>query len=133
MVSNMKIHHIGYLTKNLSKTQQQMQELGFKVEQESSYDAGRAVNIAFLVSGNYRIELIEPASKESPLYPLLKRYKNTPYHICYEVPNLSDALAEYEQKGYSVIQQPQEAPCIWQHKVAFLMHINVGMIELLEM
>ena len=128
----MKIHHIGYLTKNLSKTQQQMQELGFAVEQESSYDAGRAVNIAFLVSGNYRIELIEPASKESPLYPLLKRYKNTPYHICYEVPNLSDALAEYEQKGYSVIQQPQEAPCIGQHKVAFLMHINVGMIELLE-
>ena len=129
----MKIHHIGYLTKNLSKTQQQMQELGFKVEQESSYDAGRAVNIAFLVSGNYRIELIEPASKESPLYPLLKRYKNTPYHICYEVSNLSDMVAEYEQKGYSVIQQPQEAPCIGQHKVAFLMHINVGMIELLEM
>ena len=129
----MKIHHIGYLTKNLSKTQQQMQELGFAVEQESSYDAGRAVNIAFLVSGNYRIELIEPASKESPLYPLLKRYKNTPYHICYEVSNLSDAVAEYEQKGYSVIQQPQEAPCIGQHKVAFLMHINVGMIELLEM
>ena len=128
----MKIHHIGYLTKNLSKTQQQMQELGFAVEQESSYDAGRAVNIAFLVSGNYRIELIEPASKESPLYPLLKRYKNTPYHICYEVSNLSDAVAEYEQKGYSVIQQPQEAPCIGQHKVAFLMHINVGMIELLE-
>ena len=129
----MKIHHIGYLTKNLSKTQQQMQELGFAVEQESSYDAGRAVNIAFLVSGNYRIELIEPASKESPLYPLLKRYKNTPYHICYEVSNLSDAVAEFEQKGYSVIQQPQEAPCIGQHKVAFLMHINVGMIELLEM
>ena len=129
----MKIHHIGYLTKNLSKTQQQMQELGFAVEQESSYDAGRAVNIAFLVSGNYRSELIEPASKESPLYPLLKRYKNTPYHICYEVSNLSDAVAEYEQKGYSVIQQPQEAPCIGQHKVAFLMHINVGMIELLEM
>ena len=128
----MKIHHIGYLTKNLSKTQQQMQELGFAVEQESSYDAGRAVNIAFLVSGNYRIELIEPASKESPLYPLLKRYKNTPYHICYEVSNLSDAVAEYEQKGYSVIQQPREAPCIGQHKVAFLMHINVGMIELLE-
>ena len=133
MVSNMKIHHIGYLTKNLSKTQQQMNELGFEVEQEASYDAGRGVNIAFLVSGDYRIELIEPASKESPLYPLLKRYKNTPYHICYEVSNLSGTIAEFEQKGYSVIQQPQEAPCIGQHKVAFLMHINVGMIELLEM
>jgi len=128
----MQIHHVGYLTKNLKKTQAQMEQLGYTVERAAAYDAGRDVNIAFLVSGGYRIELVEPAGKESPLYPLLKRYKNTPYHICYQVADLDAALEELEGKGYSVIQPPREAPCIDGRKVAFLMQINMGMIELLE-
>ena len=128
----MKIHHIGYLTKNMSKTKQYMQELGFEIERTPAYDAGRMVNIAFLINGEYRVELIEPVSNKSPLYPLLKRYKNTPYHICYETSDLIRSISEFEQQGYSVVQPPQEAPCIDQHRVAFLIHINVGMIELLE-
>ena len=84
----MKIHHVGYLAKSIDKTEKKFFELGYEVEQPTKYDEIRDIKIEFLRNGDYRVELIEPASKNSPLYPLLKNYKNSPYHICYVTDDL---------------------------------------------
>ena len=128
----MNIHHVGYLTKDLNKTQDEFLALGFVVEQEKAYDEHRKINISFIVNGNYRVELIEPVDDSSPMYPLLKRYKNTPYHICYEVADLEASIAELSTKGYTVMQEPLEAPCIENKRVSFLINSNLGIIELVE-
>ena len=128
----MNIHHVGYLTKDLNKAQDLFLALGFVIEQEKAYDEFRKINIAFLINGGYRVELIEPASEESPMYPLLKRYKNTPYHICYEVEDLDAAINELTGKGYTVMQNPMQAPCISGRRVSFLINSNLGIIELVE-
>ena len=128
----MKIHHVGYLTKELNKAQDEFLALGFVVEQEKAYDEHRKINISFIVNGNYRVELIEPVDDSSPMYPLLKRYKNTPYHICYEVDDLEASIAELSTKGYTVMQEPLEAPCIENKRVSFLINSNLGIIELVE-
>jgi methylmalonyl-CoA/ethylmalonyl-CoA epimerase len=128
----MNIHHVGYLTKDLNKAQDEFLALGFVVEQEKAYDEHRKINISFIVNGNYRVELIEPVDDSSPMYPLLKRYKNTPYHICYEVDNLEASIAELSTKGYTVMQEPLEAPCIENKRVSFLINSNLGIIELVE-
>lgn len=129
----MKVHHIGYLVKNISKTEKKFLELGYKVESPTKFDEIRNIDIEFLVNGDYRVELIEPKGEESPMYPLLKRYKNTPYHLCYEVENIDEAIAELQDKHYTVIQEPNIAPCIEGKKVAFLNNISMGIIELVEM
>ena len=129
----MRVHHIGYLVKNISKTEKKFLELGYEIESPTKFDEIRNIDIEFLVNGDYRVELIEPKGEESPMYPLLKRYKNTPYHLCYEVENIDEAIADLQDKYYTVIQEPNIAPCIEGKKVAFLNNISMGIIELVEM
>ena len=129
----MRIHHVGYLTKNMESSKTEFQKLGFVLEQDVKYDPHRKIDIAFLQNGEYRIELIEPKGIESPLYPLLKRYKNTPYHFCYTTTEMDSEIARLEQNDYRVIQEPLEAPCLGDAAVVFLMHPDVGIIELVEM
>lgn len=128
----MRLHHVGYLTKRLRETQEEFLALGFLVEQEEENDPLRKIHISFLRNGSCRVELVEPDGADSPLFPLLKKYKNTPYHFCYETENMGEMLRSLEGRGYRVIQEPLAAPCIRGGCVAFLIHPSVGMIELLE-
>lgn len=128
----MKIHHVGYLAKNIGKSRKKFLELGYEVERPEKYDEIRKINIEFLVNGDYRVELIQPMSEDSPMYPLLKRYKNSPYHFCYEVEDLAKAVENLSQNGYTVIQEPEVAPCIDDRRVVFLNNISMGIIELVE-
>ncbi|MCQ2552712.1 MAG: VOC family protein [Clostridia bacterium] len=128
----MKIHHIAYLVKNLNKSEEEFKGLGFEIIKPAKFDKYRNVNISFIKNGEYVVELVEPASEESKLYSLLKRFKNSPYHICYLVDDLEKAIKEKEAEGFSLFEAPQIAPCIDGGTVAFLMGANSGMIELLE-
>lgn len=128
----MKIHHVGFLTSRLSRSLDEFIRLGYRVEREAAYDNIRDVHIAFVVNGDYRVELIEPASDSSPLKPLLAKYKNTPYHICYEVTDLDAETARLSSEGYTVFRQAEAAPCLEGRRVVFLLHRAMGMIELLE-
>lgn len=128
----MKIHHVGYLAKNIDKTRKKFLELGYEIERPVKYDEIRQINIEFLINGDYRVELIQPMSEESPMFPLLKKFKNSPYHFCYEVENLDASVKELSDKGYTVIQEPEIAPCIDDRKVVFLNNISMGIIELVQ-
>ena len=66
------------------------------------------------------------------MFPLLKRFKNSPYHFCYEVEDLDASVKELSDKGYTVIQEPEIAPCIDDRKVVFLNNISMGIIELVQ-
>ena len=129
----MKIHHVGYLTKNMRKSQERFYVLGYTEEKTVEYDSIRDINISFLKNGEYLIELIEPASKASPMYELLKRYANTPYHFCYEVNDISQKIKELEDTGYHVLHAPEIAPCIDDNLVSFLYHPEIGIIELVQL
>ena len=130
----MKIHHIGYLVKNIKKSEKQFLSLGYKVEKAASFDEYRKVNIEFLTKDGYRVELVEPIRDESPVYALLKKFRNAPYHICYETNDLNKELENLTENHYVIMQEPKLAPCIGNgdKKVAFLMSSNIGIIELLE-
>jgi methylmalonyl-CoA/ethylmalonyl-CoA epimerase len=128
----MQVHHIGYLVKRLSRSEEAFLRLGYEVEREVCYDHVRDVNISFMKNGEYRVELIEPASKTSPLYPLLKNYKNSPYHICYTVNDLEASKKELENDGFMVIQDTQIAPALDGRNVVFMVSADIGIIELVE-
>ena len=126
-------HHVGYIVKNMEAAIAEFEALGYRIERPVGADPGRGVNIAFLRNGAYRVELVCPDGKESPLYPLLKRFKNAPYHICYKVDDLEESITELAGKGYTVMEEPKPAPCIDGLPVAFLIHRHMGIIELVEM
>lgn len=128
----MRIHHVGYLVKNIEKTEKKLKELGFEVEVDKKEDYIRKVYIEFMKNEEYRVELVQPNGQESEYFPLLKKYKNQPYHICFVAGNLQEKIRELEEKHYIVVKGPQQASCLNDKMVAFLSAGGIEMIELLE-
>jgi len=128
----MKIHHIGYLAKDIEKAASVFEMLGYVRQGELCFDEARDVNILFLEKDALVVELVSPCSEKSVVSGLLKRFGNAPYHICYE----ADEFAANEQMlidaGFMKITEKEPAPAFGGRGVAFYMHKDAGMVELLE-
>lgn len=128
----LKVHHIGYLVKKIEAAIRSFENLGYRILQETVYDDIRKVNICFLQKDGYVIELISPVSKESVVFGLMKKYKNSPYHICYESENFEKDFRTLVETGFIAIDAPTPAPALQNCNVVFLSSASMGMIELLE-
>ena len=130
--NTLKIHHIGYLVKKMDAAIESFLHLGYIVQQDTLYDNIRRVHICFMEKDGYVIELVSPADSGSVAAGLMKKYKNSPYHICYETKNLDGTFALLSAEGYTAIDTPTPAPALQGRRVVFLMNPFLGMIELLE-
>lgn len=126
-----KVHHIGYLVKKIEKAQKTFESLGYQIEQDIVRDPIREVDICFLQKDGYRVELVSPVSENSVVTGLLKKYKNCPYHICYEADDPEAVYQELTEQGFTAIDMPTPAPALGNRSVVFLMSPVIGMIELL--
>lgn len=133
-MNDITIHHLGYLVKNIQKSKNVFIDMGFQLKKDIILDDVRDAYICFLGgdSNGALIELIQPTI-ESPIYALLKKYPNAPYHICYKVEDIFKEIQNLEEKGFFLFRETEIAPAISSNaKVAFLIHRDVGMIELLQ-
>ena len=128
----LKIHHIGYLVKKMDAAIQSFENLGYQTVQGAVYDNIRKVNICFMEKDGCQIELVSPASEDSVVSGLIKRYKNSPYHICYETENFDKDYQTLTENGFLTIDTPTPAPALQNREVVFLTHASMGMIELLK-
>lgn len=128
----LKVHHIGYLVKKMDTAILSFKNLGYQVTQDTIYDDIRKVNICFLQKDGYRIELVSPVSEDSVVSGLLKRYKNSPYHICYETENFDEDYQTLLSNGFISIDTPTPAPALQNREVVFLTNASMGMIELIK-
>lgn len=127
----LKIHHIGYLVKKIGNAIKTFESLGYRVEHDTVRDEIRKVDICFLIKDGYRAELVSPVSADSVVSGLLKKYKNAPYHICYEADDPETAYRELTENGFTAIDIPTPAPALGGCNVVFLMSPVIGMIELM--
>lgn len=128
----MKIHHIGYLVRKIDIAKNTFLQLGYTVTQDTIYDEIRKVNICFIEKDGYLIELVSPIEKDSVVGKLIKRYNNSPYHICYVCDDFDRKVSELCANGYLKIGEAEIAPAINNKRVVFLMNATIGMIEILE-
>lgn len=131
-MNHLQIHHIGYLVKKIDKAAAAFEQLGYAAASETVLDDYRNVYIRFMEKDGYRIELVSPADNSSVVSGLIKKYKNSPYHLCYETPDLDASLASLTDAGFTAIDTPAPAPALQSRRVVFLMNPFLGMIELLE-
>jgi methylmalonyl-CoA/ethylmalonyl-CoA epimerase len=129
---SLKIHHIGYLVKKIEKAKQSFLSLGYEVEQDTVYDDIRKVDICFLIKDGYRVELVSPLSEDSVVAGLMKKYKNCPYHICYETTDFDADYAALTANGFIAIDEPTPAPALQGRDVVFLNSASIGIIELIR-
>jgi methylmalonyl-CoA/ethylmalonyl-CoA epimerase len=126
----MKIHHIGYLVDDIGLAAREFEKLGFAKTGEVVEDKSRDIHVLFLENNGYVVELVQPASEASPVYGLRKKYRNSPYHICYET---DDLRREMEIPENTVMLPPAPAPAISGcPNVVFLMNRHAGIVEYVE-
>ncbi|MDQ8021453.1 MAG: VOC family protein [Moraxellaceae bacterium] len=128
----MKVHHVGYAVADIDIALSDFLDLGFSPVGERCLDEHRHIHIQFMRNDDYVIELVAPANERSPVGNLLKKVGNTPYHFCYETPDLVASIDRLKGRGFIVLAEPAEAPAIEIRRVAFLFKTGTGIVELLE-
>lgn len=131
-MATLKIHHIGYLVKKMDKAIASFTGLGYQITQQTLRDDIRKVDICFLEKDSYLIELVSPVSEDSVVAGLMKKYKNSPYHICYETEDYEKAYEELTANGFIAIDTLTPAPALQNREVVFLTNASMGMIELIK-
>jgi methylmalonyl-CoA/ethylmalonyl-CoA epimerase len=104
----MKIDHIGIATNGIDEAARWWREaLGLDFS-ETEEIAEQKVRVATLPLGESSIELLEPASPDSPISKFLAKRGPGIHHIAVRVDDIRDALAKIKEKGARLIdEQPR--------------------------
>lgn len=128
----MVIDHFGFLTKDLIRSINSFQTLGYELISRQ-IDELRQVEIAFVKSeSNEIVELIMPVASDSVVHKLIEKYNNTLYHICYKCGNVDNEIERLAKQGFMLIDSPKPAVAFGNRKVAFMYSSFAGMVELYE-
>jgi methylmalonyl-CoA/ethylmalonyl-CoA epimerase len=128
----MKFHHIAIAVQNIEKTSAIYCLAGF-TSTEPVIDPVQNVRICFLKKQNMPVyELVEPINEISPVNKILEKMGVTPYHICYEVDDIHNAINDLRKQGYLLLHKPVPAIALDNMQICFMFHKDSGLIELLE-
>lgn len=132
MLESLKFHHIGIAVYDIGKTAPFYVNAGY-TQSETIIDTFQNVKICWLTKdGMPKLELLEPIDNTSPVIKTLEKNGVSPYHTCYIVENIEDAVAELRKQRYVPFSKIAPAPAINNNRVVFLFNKNVGLIELVE-
>ena len=125
--------HIGIACRDISKTQLFYIAQGYTAT-PAVEDPIQHVRISFLDKpGAPRLELLEPLDDESPVLRTLSAVGVSPYHMCYSVKDIDEAIKSLRSsQRFILVSGPVPACAMNNRRVAFLFQKNTGLIELVE-
>ncbi|WP_429886166.1 methylmalonyl-CoA epimerase [Geoalkalibacter halelectricus] len=98
-----KISHVGIAVKSLDAALPLYRDvLGMEFEGTEEV-AEQKVRVAFFISGESRIELLEATSEDSPVAKFIEKNGEGVHHLAYEVDDLSEAIAALQEQGVRLI------------------------------
>ncbi|HLA15411.1 MAG TPA: methylmalonyl-CoA epimerase [Candidatus Limnocylindrales bacterium] len=114
-----KIHHIAVVVAELEPALRFWRDaLGFSLDTVQSIPSDR-VEIAFLPAGDVKIELVRPTDDTTGVARYLANKGEGIHHVCFEVPNLAEALLHLEIDGIELIdtspRRGAEGPVAFLH------------------
>lgn len=125
-------HHIGIACRDIDKSKVFYVDQGYTAA-PTTLDPLQRVKVCFLEKqGAPRLELLEPVGEDSPVARILAASGVTPYHMCYEVENLEDAIARLRARRFLLVNSPVPACALGDRRVAFMFQKDTGLIELVE-
>ena len=129
----MKLHHVGYLVKDIRKSMTAFEALDYQLDGNIFFDEDRKSDICFMRSKRDAVELIQPRT-DSEIFPLLKKFRNSPYHLCFEVDDLDAEKNRLQSRGFLLFKDSSPARAISDSaRVAFLNHPAAGIVELVQL
>jgi methylmalonyl-CoA/ethylmalonyl-CoA epimerase len=103
---SVKLSHIALACPQIKDIEAKLRELSLEVEKthEVPTEKVRAGMVPVGFSKNFRIELLEPTSPDSPISKFLaKRPDGGIHHICFEVTDLEKWEMQLKGKGFEIL------------------------------
>lgn len=127
-----KMDHIGYAVRDIKKSAALYVAAGWLLSPIYDEQVQHA-KIAFLSKpGMTTIELVSPLDGKSPVDNILRTQGVAPYHICYVVENIMQAVEDLYAEGFKPLFMPVESNAMINRKICYLYHMDVGYIEIVE-
>ncbi len=99
----MKIDHLGIAVRSIGDSLRFYEEaLGLELHSTERIE-DQGVTVAMLPVGESRLELLEPFSEDTVIGRFIAKRGEGLHHICYEVENLEERLAEMRAQGVRIL------------------------------
>lgn len=114
-----RVHHVAVVVRDIEGSLRLWRDtLGLPVELVLPIEHDR-VTIAFLPVGESKIELVQPTDDTTGVARFLASRGEGFHHVCFEVPNISEALMRLEMDGIELIdtapRKGAEGPVAFLH------------------
>jgi methylmalonyl-CoA/ethylmalonyl-CoA epimerase len=127
-------HHVGIAVRDLLKAIPIYKaSFGYELASGPFDDPVQNVSVCFLSrgKGDTTLELVAPLGPNSPIDRMLKK-GGGPYHLCYQVPDISVAINFLTEQGAFLISGPVPAAAFEMRKIAWLMTEVDLLVELVQ-
>lgn len=132
MISDLKFHHLGIAARSIEKCSDIYRKLGYSIS-DIKVELSQNVKIAFLSKPDSPlIELVEPLIADSPISRILLQSGTTPYHTCYEVEDIYNAIDELEDLNFRPLFEPITSEAMEDGLFCYLFSVEIGLIELYQ-
>src|SRR4051812_10746406 len=100
-----RLNHVGVATPSIERSLAFYRDvMGAELIREPFDLPEQGVKVCFVDTPNAQIELIEPLGDSSPIAKFIeKNPEGGQHHVCFEVPDISEARSWYEGKGARIL------------------------------
>ena len=100
-----RLNHVGVATPSIEASLANYKAMFGAEPHGPAFDLpAQGVRVCFVDAPNAQIELIEPLGADSPIVKFLeKNPQGGQHHVCFEVPDIEAARAEFEGKGARIL------------------------------
>jgi methylmalonyl-CoA/ethylmalonyl-CoA epimerase len=133
-MTEFKFHHVGIAVQDLAAAIPAFKTLlNYDVTSGPFDDPLQNVSVCFLSrgEGDTVLELVAPLGPNSPIDRTLKRGGGT-YHVCYEVPDIQQAIRHFTDHDSLLISGPVPAVAFRMREIAWLMTDAGLLVELVQ-
>ena len=104
-----RLNHIGVATPSIDASIAHWRDVMGATTIHAPFDLpAQGVRVCFVDTPNTQIELIEPLGADTPIHGFLaKNPLGGQHHVCFEVPDINTAKAEFEAMGKKVLGAPR--------------------------
>ena len=127
------IDHIGIAVHSISKALPLYEGVFGMVNEGEEIVESQGVKVAFLSTGNTRIELLEPLNESSAVAKFIAKRGEGIHHIALEVSDIKERIKEIKNNGIQMIDE-EPRPGAHHTQVAFIHPKSVQgvLVEFLE-
>jgi methylmalonyl-CoA/ethylmalonyl-CoA epimerase len=133
--SAQRLHHLGFVVADVAAGMEGfVRSLAAAWDGRIYADPHQRVKVAFLAirPGDPLIELVQPAEENSPVQRFLTEQGGGLHHVCYEVGDLEEQMAEMKARGCMILRQPKPAIAFDGRRIAWILTAEKLLVELLE-